>query len=77
MSSRFENDEQTRNSSGFSASTYGTIFGRFKREEEEVGCVSFFDFAHFLTTGSRTGSLIARMVQMLKFWPDVPDAHCE
>jgi hypothetical protein len=36
MSSRFEEDVETRESSGFSASTYKTIFDRLEREGEEV-----------------------------------------
>jgi len=36
MSLRFENDEKTRLESGFSQSTYATIFERVAREREDV-----------------------------------------
>lgn len=36
LSSRFEIDETTRNESGFSDSTYQTIFDRLEREGEDV-----------------------------------------
>lgn len=36
LSSRFETDETTRGDSGFSTSTYQTIFDRLDREGEDV-----------------------------------------
>lgn len=36
MSSRFENDEDTRAQSGFGASTYQTILDRIEREGDDV-----------------------------------------
>ena len=36
MSARFEGDAETRDGSGFSSSTYKTIFDRLEREGEEV-----------------------------------------
>jgi hypothetical protein len=36
LSSRFESDETTREASGFSKSTYQTIFDRLEREGEDV-----------------------------------------
>ena len=36
MSSRFENDEKSRVESGFSDSTYATIFNRIEDDEADV-----------------------------------------
>lgn len=36
MSSRFEDDEETRKETGFSGSTYKTIFDRIEREGQDV-----------------------------------------
>ncbi len=36
MSTRFEGDPETRDGSGFSSSTYKTIFDHLEREGEEV-----------------------------------------
>jgi len=36
MSSRFENDEQSREASGFADSTFKTILDRISREADEV-----------------------------------------
>ena len=36
MSKRFEDDVETRDSSGFSASTYKTVFDRIEHEGDEV-----------------------------------------
>lgn len=37
LSERYEGDEKAREESGFSNSTYKTIFERIERETEEVG----------------------------------------
>jgi len=42
LSSRYENDEQAREESGFATSTFKTIFDRIEREGKEVRFASLF-----------------------------------
>jgi len=48
LSSRFEIDETTRNESGFSDSTYQTIFDRLEREGEDGKRVFIKDITYYL-----------------------------
>jgi len=58
MSSRFEQDEQTRAQSGFSASTYQSILDRIEREGEEV-CPAVLSPTSMLLLGDCRSSTIS------------------
>lgn len=55
LAERYEDDEQARKESGYSESTYRTIFDRIARENSEVRTsqvAKFYNLQHTLSTGS-------------------------
>ena len=77
LSTRYENDEQAREESGFAASTYKHIFDRIEKEGEQVrpnstlSITSFTvlrivqNFQYFVNSISRQVSLFASTQQVL------------
>ncbi|KAL9100832.1 MAG: hypothetical protein Q9163_003843 [Psora crenata] len=59
LSSRFENDEERRNASGFSNSSYKTVFDRIDREGAEGKRLFIKDIAHYLFPPAGAPSSIA------------------
>ncbi|EXJ92691.1 hypothetical protein A1O3_01243 [Capronia epimyces CBS 606.96] len=59
LSARFEADEDTRKASGFSESTYKTIFDRLDREESEGKRLFIKDIIYYLVPPDRQPARIA------------------
>lgn len=55
LSARYENDEEARLASGFSTSTYKTIFDRIESEATEVCRLAFF-VSHFCPSSCMSSS---------------------